>query len=482
MLKNMFNLTDHFRRLLNYRRTTVALVVLNVVVACGILWTTRNTILSDTWSYLGLAEGLLHGKFSMWWPLATEHPDTFRTPGYPLFVAFFIKLFGNWKATLVAQFILYWFALYLTLKVAERFDASRVVRNLILLLLIPMINVPYYIGQLYTEIPVLAAIALTLMVITKPGSRKWFDALLLGLLFGFIYQCKPIFLLFPVGYALLSIWFDRARPNIGANIIMLAMFGATVLPYAMWNYTNHGIFKATPLEGAGSYMHIGYWAGKTPAYTDRFYLHNFTGDEIIRFTPKDSVPAHIKEYEREWAGFKEKLAPFFTSKDSAMLAARPLMPYPIEGTYSTPYTLERERLLFQSTMEHYRKDPLYVLAYKSYSFVRLWVIGIQVKDFQEASMVQRLQMIYATASTGGLFLMSITLIPWGYRKGVLQLRTTWPLVAYLLYFGLIHVPFTIQSRYTTSVRFVLLILLALAIHGLWVGRSQVRSQVVDRPI
>ena len=88
---------------------------------------------------------------------------------------------------------------------------------------------------------------------------------------------------------------------------MLVVFGATVLPYVLWNYSNHGVFKATPLEGAGSYMHIGYWAGKTPGYTDRFYLQNFMGDELIRFTPEDSIPAHIKEYELEWAGFKEKV-------------------------------------------------------------------------------------------------------------------------------------------------------------------------------
>ena len=165
-----------------------------------------------------------------------------------------------------------------------------------------MINVPYYIGQLYTEIPVLAAIALTLLVIARRGPVKWYDPLVLGLLFGFIYQCKPIFLLFPFGYTLLSIFFDRALPNIKGNIVMLVVFGATVLPYVLWNYSNHGVFKATPLEGAGSYMHIGYWAGKTPGYTDRFYLQNFMGDELIRFTPEDSILSliHISEPTRPY--------------------------------------------------------------------------------------------------------------------------------------------------------------------------------------
>lgn len=474
----MSTVSERLHRILDHRRTTFVLVGVNVLVSCAIIWASRHTVLSDTWSYLGLAEGILHGEFSMWWPLDMDYPDTFRTPGYPLFIAVCITLFGSWKSTLVVQFLLYWIALYLTLEVVKRFDPGRVAGNLVLLLLIPMINVPYYIGQLYTEIPVLAAIACTLLIITRPGLRKWYDPLVLGLLFGFIYQCKPIFLLFPVGYVVLSFWFDRSRKELRANGIMLAVFGATVLPYALWNWSNHGVFKATPLEGAGSYMHIGYWAGKIPGYTDRFYLQNFMGDEVVRFTPEDSIPSHIREYEREWGEFKAQLDPLFTAKDSAMLAARPNMPHPVEGTYSTAYTLARERLLFQSTMEHYRKDPLYVLAYKSYSAVRLWVIGIQREDFKRASLMGRLQMIYATASTAAVFLLGILLLPWAYRKGVLTLRTSWPLVAYLLYFGVLHVPFTIQARYTTSVRFVLLILLAVAIHGLWTGRGT-RSEESD---
>jgi hypothetical protein len=468
---------DHIYRILNDGRTTVVLIIVNLFVTCAVVWASRTTVLSDTWSYLGLAEGLLHGEFSMWWSLDTDHPDTFRTPGYPLFVAMCITLFGHWKATLVVQFLLYWLALVMTLVVIERLDPRRIARNLFLLLLVPMVNVPYYIGQLYTEIPVLAAITLTLVLITRPGARKWYDPVLLGLLFGFIYQCKPIFLLFPFGFILLSIWFDRSRPNMISNAILFVTFTATVLPYAFWNLSNHGVFKATPLEGAGSYMHIGYWGGKMPGYSDRFYLQNFMGDELVRFTPQDSIPGHIRQYEREWLAFKQELAPLMTAKDSAMLAALPLLPYPAEPTYNTSYTLARERLLFNSTMQHYLEDPLYVLTYKSYSAIRLWVIGIQRGDLQAASKAGRLQMIYATASTGLIFLLCLLVIPWAYRAGVLALSSTWPFVAYLIYFGIMHVPFTIQARYTTSVRFVLLTLLALSIGRLlWGGGPAARTE------
>jgi hypothetical protein len=181
-------------------------------------------------------------------------------------------------------------------------------------------------------------------------------------------------------------------------------------------------------------------------------------------------------YEREWVAMKAELDPLLTAKDSAMLAAMQHLPHPAEGTYNTAYTLKREQLLFRSTMEHYKADPLYVLAYKSYSAVRLWVIGIQRQEFLKASMMGRLQMVYATASTGLMFLLSVILLPLAYRRGVLSLRTTWPFLAYLAYFGLLHVPFTIQARYTTSVRFLMFALLALAIGRLW-RRPQEAVQV-----
>lgn len=452
-------------RFLAMKKVFYTLLVLNALVTCSILWASRGTILSDTWSYLGLAEGILHGQYSMWWPLGDGYPDTFRMPGYPLFVALFVGLFGNWHSVLVAQFILYVLSIYLALRTIDLLGGDRAARSVFLIILLPMVNVPFYIGQLYAEIPVMAAIGLAIYLEARHRVWTWGTAVGIGLLLGFIFQCRPVFLLFPLAYAVCALLLDKHHAKLRPLLLMVAVFGATLLPFGAWSLANHGVFKVTPLQGAGSYMHLGYWSGKTPGYTDRFYLGNFNGDEVLRFTPKDSVPANIRAYEMEWAEIKDQIDPLLTAKDTAMREAQHRLTH-THPTYNSAYTMLREELLLDKAVRHYLDDPWYTLAFKSYSAVRLWVIGIQIGEFRSASLAGKLQMLFATMSTGMIFLVFILFVPLAYLRGVLSIRTTWPILLYLAYSTVIHLPFTIQSRYTVPVRLLMFILMAMAIMGL----------------
>ncbi|MBL7944921.1 MAG: glycosyltransferase family 39 protein [Flavobacteriales bacterium] len=463
----MANALHWFFQTLDRRRTFHLLIVLNALVAVATLWLSRATFLSDGWSYLGLAEGLLHGEYSMWWPLEAEYPDTFRAPGYPAFLAFFIKIFGTWKSVYVVNAVLYAVALYLTLGVIERLDPRLGTRSLFLLLLLPLMNVPYYIGQLYTEIPVLAAFSLVLHLIV--GRTRWSigTAVVLGLTLGFVHLCKPIYLLLPLALIIAAVIKDRRNFDLRGHAVMVVTIFVILLPYGLWNERNHGQFKVTPIEGGGGYMHFAYWCGKMPGYTDHFSLGNFTGDELIRFTPEDSVPGHIAAFEREWAFINAQTHPLLTAKDSIMLNSRDKLPYVAEPTYNTRFAMTRERLLKERAFALMWNDPWYTLAYKSYSAVRLWVIGIQRADFAAASTAKKVEMLYATLSTGLLFLLGIIMIPLAYFRKVISLRNTWPLLLLVVYTGLLHVPFTIQSRYTVCVRFAMLGLLSLACAAIW---------------
>jgi hypothetical protein len=458
-------------RMLATQRAFRVLLVLNVLMVFFLMWSTRGVVLSDTWSYVGLAEGILHGEYSMWWPLEADYPDTFRTPGFPLMIAVVMFVFGTWKAMVWVNFVLYWVALYLTLRTIGRYDPRPLTRNLFLLLLLPMINVPYYINQVYTEIPTLVAISLFLFVVMRPGKWTVGGSAALGLLFGFMFQCKPVFLIFPTLFAVAAFLMDRKNFDVRGQMVMLFTFVVTLLPYGYWNLRNHGVFKVTQLEGGGGYMHFSYWCGKMPGYTDHISLGNFTGDEIIRFTPEDSVPKHIAAFEEEWAEIKSRIDPLLTAKDSVMVASRADMPYIPHMTFNSEFTLMREKILQRQGLEHMWNDPWYTLAYKSYSAVRLWVIGIQRGDFQRASIAGKVQMLYATGITGLVFLLSLALIPLAYERGRLSWASTWPLVFALVYVGFFHLPFTIQARYTTCVRFAMLALLAMAIAGLTQGRA-----------
>jgi hypothetical protein len=442
-----------------------ALLLLNATVAALVLWASRHTMLSDSWSYLRLAEGILHGQYSMWWQLGDGYPDTFRTPGYPLLIAAFLKLFGSWKPLLVLQFVLYAAGVQLSMLTLDRLGGGRAERSLFLLLLLPMVNIPFYIAQLYTEIPILAAIALVIYLMARYPVWTWRVAVAIGLLLGFVFQCRPIFLLMPFVLVAAAWVMDRKPGMVPPQLLMLAVFCLTVLPFGIWTKVNHGIFKVTPLEGAGSYMHLGYWSGKTPGYTDTYYLRNFNGDELVQFTPRDSVPSHIRAYGKEWEGIKAQLDPLLTAKDSAMMAL-PTVKTHQQRTYNTHYTLLREKLLTKLALQHYWNDPWYTLKFKAYSAVRLWVTGIQVQEFRDASMGGKLAMLYATVSTGLEFLLFIVLVVWAYGRRKLSIRKTWPMLLFLVYSTILYLPFTIQSRYTVPVRMVMIMILVLAMRGL----------------
>ena len=152
-----------------------------------------------------------------------------------------------------------------------------------------------------------------------------------------------------------------------------------------------------------------------------------------------------------------------------MLASRDRAPYGVVNTYNTRYTRLREQLLLGKAIEHYRRDPWYLLKYKAYSAVRLWVIGIQRDEFRQASASQKIRSLYASVSTGIVFLLFMILIPLAMARRRVTWAEAWPMLAGVAYFGIMHLPFTIQARYTTPVRMAMLALLAVSICRLLAG-------------
>lgn len=472
-MATMKKMGDVALRFLQRRSTSWFLLALNIVVAAGIMWSTRNVVLADAWSYIGLANGILHGEYSMWWHLAEDYPDTVRMPGFPLVIAGVMALFGTWKSMIWVNALLYGVALLCTRAVIHRVDGRVLTWNLFLLLLIPMIFIPYYITQVYTEVPVLALTSLALYIGMRPGPLRWPWALALGLVFGCAFQFKPVLLLLPPLYAVCRWWQGRSWAEARGLVLMLTVFGATLLPYGLWNRFQHGVFKITPLEGGAGVMHFGLWAGKLPGYTEKAYWHNFAGDELIRFTPEEDIPANIAAYEQEWQGVNERLTPLLTAHDLVLFTDTVEPPYPSMRTLNPEYTVLRDRLLIDRTIQLAKTDPLYTALFKTYSAVRFWVIGIQRADFAGASFAGRAQMLYATGITLLAFVATLVLVPLAFRRGYVAWSGIWQFVFYMLYFGLFHLPFAIQARYTVPVRFAMFAVLAMAVAGLLEGRKGV---------
>jgi len=244
---------------------------------------------------------------------------------------------------------------------------------------------------------------------------------------------------------------------------MLVLFVCTMIPYGMWNKTHHGTFKITSIEGGGGVFHLGYWSFKLPDYTENRYWGNYCPREMISFSDEKDREANISSYNKEWDLIDSLTAPYLTTQDSEMIALQPKYPY-LFKTYSSGYTQKREQLLKQLAIEHIKADPVYYVKEKFYSAIRLWVTGIPVKEYKSAGIARRIYLIYPFIITGITFLAGLIFITIGFIKIKRYRKQMLPLLLITLYFGIMHIPFTIQSRYTIPVRFELLLMIAAAVY------------------
>ena len=448
--------------LLDARSTYYALLALNGLVVLTLWWSMRHDRGGDFKAYIGEAEGIMHGSFSMFWMLDHPIPDTFRTPGYPLYIACILWLFGNWKALKIVQLIMYVLIVHFVLRLIDQYDDRPRAKNCFLLLLLLSPNIPWYIPVMSPEIPVILCISVLLVRDPLWKTQTWLGAIAAGLLYGFIFQCRPIFLFFPIARVVCDIAFASQRVAWGKSAVVVLTYVATLLPFGFWNLKEHGQFRLTPLEGGGGVMHMGYWSGRIPGHAEYHYWANTAGDEMMLFVPRADVPRNVALFEREWDGIDSALAPFVSAQDSFMLFQTKRIEHAIP-TYSTRYTLERERLLKGLTIAHIKEDPGYFTKYKIYSLFRLWIVGVPHDGFRTAGIIGKLSMLFAFAITLGIFLIATVVLPMAYRRGLMSLRNTYPLLLYVFYFWLTHLPFVIQTRYTIPVRMILYVLIALAI-------------------
>src|SRR5688572_24475828 len=245
------NLRDRFIKLLKSSKTTRLLFILNIVVSLVIFILLRNDTGGDTHTYIGLADGILSGNYSYWHFLENPFPDTFRNPGYPLFLVF-IRIFEKSIITIqIIQLLLYFFSIQLVLGILKNTFQRIEINNLFLIFLLPAVYMPIYTKDIFPEILVTFLILLSFRIQIKLSDSKIYKYVLLGLLYGFMFQVRPVFILVPVIILILNFFTKRQAFNWPGNILLLSVFILTMIPYGLWNKKNHGVFKITSLEGGG---------------------------------------------------------------------------------------------------------------------------------------------------------------------------------------------------------------------------------------
>lgn len=448
-----------------------ALVVLNILAVVGMFIAYREPHGGDLYTYQALADGLLHGEYSMWWQLPVDVPDTLRNPGYPVFLAAFRIFTMSLLPVQIAQALLYCLSVFWTVKLIQRLGGSRAAVAVFLLLLLPSINIAFYNTSLFAETLTLFLVTAFMHVATT-GPLGPGRAVLMGLLLGAAFQCRSPLLYLPFVWAAVVWLSDRRRAVLAPLAVFLLTFVATTVPYGMWNLRNHGVYSVTPIEGGAGVLHFGWWTGRIPGHTENWYWGNFASVEMVDFVPPERVPAEVEAFNAEWRTIDSAVAPLMNATDTLMLAAREENRN-LFKSFNSRYTLERERLLKEATVRNVKEEPGYTFLHSAYTAVRMWVTGVQLDKFHGASMMGKVSQLYPFLLTLVMFLLAIVLVPWAlFREKGLWKKWLTPLLL-CVYFGLIHIPAHIQSRYTIPVRMLLMALIALALVQ-WLKRRKNR--------
>ena len=429
-----------------------------VVLVSLLLWAmNRNVESGDHYTYLFYLKGFEAGRYSYWYFLEDYIPDTFRNPGYPLFLYLLSFISPSVHFIQFVQWVLLMGAVIIMLKIIELYQQGYLIKNLFLIFVLLNFVTLSYSAYVFPENLVLFVITLIVFVEIKWESG-WKKTILLVFLYGFCFQVRPVILFIPfIRFAYYLYFRSKEKPLF--NIAFIVLFAATLLPYAFWNKKHHDQFKITPLEGGGGVMYLGYWSPKMlNVVEDRYWRNVMYEDALFNFVDMKDVPHHVKLFNNEWDSIERICSKYMTAKDTAILLEMKKHPH-LFVTYNTTYTLEREKLLKELAVRHYLSDLKYTVSLKTYTFFRLWYTGLTAKQFMSERMSVFIPQLLAFLTTFTTLLLFIGYFLYAlFRRRDLLLNMMIPLF-WCAYFAAIHVPFAIQSRYTIPVRFLYLFVL-----------------------
>ena len=195
-------------------------------------------------------------------------------------------------------------------------------------------------------------------------------------------------------------------------------------------------------------------------------------NEIISFTDFKDTSVNIKAFNQEWDFIDSSCAKYLTPYDSLTISVMNKFPYFFK-TYNTEYTLYREKLIQKVTFDDIKKDFYFTVKVKLFTIMRSWVTGIQRNDLQDKRFIIWAGALYFSIVSCIIFFASIILVPYAFYKRKLLWENSMTAIVLIVYYGIIHLPFAIQARYTIPLRLVLLLILARSISGLFSKKNKI---------
>src|SRR5579863_1320230 len=240
--------TDQSRRTTVPPRLLVCVALLAFITGLAYFLYFGPTYQPDSPSYIVPAKNLLNGSGLM---DARGHPDTVRTPGYPLFLAPFLRVGLDLKYLVLFQHLLR--ILLIVAATAVAFSLTGKFRPAIIAGVLLCIDLPMLAAanSVLTEMlfTVILAVALWLLWRDSERPERWWSYFLLcAFLCGLSVLVRPIslFIFVPAGaYLLLT----RKAHKWRAAISFTLAFSVLPLSWATRNYVRSGYFTLSTISG-----------------------------------------------------------------------------------------------------------------------------------------------------------------------------------------------------------------------------------------
>lgn len=447
-----------------FTKPKLLLLALNFFVGLAIFTLSANSFFPDQDDYIALAESILFGKFSSYFYLDTYYPATLRSPGYPIFLAFFLSFSSNIFLIKFSQLFFYFCSIILAMQIVKHLTKDDSAQYIFLALSTICIQIPYYAALISSELVTIFLVILILYFLLTKQSNNVLTNFITGILFAFLVMVKPAFLLLPFLLFAAVLFFYRAQCKKYLLIIIFFIIG--VSPFSAWNLHHHGVFKPTTIEGMATIAHMGYWNFKLPiGYKSQFdsYQTVIVPDLTNPFKFSDAEKINnMQIFEEQWRVINLKLEPYlpetFASDLSYMKKNGSIF-----IAYPSDYVIEREKLLTAVIIQDIKNDPGYYIKTRIYNFFRVFFTGINPTNFSsEISFLSKAQMLLA-------FVISFSIIFCGFLFVTFFIIKNWRNLSYeifvmyifIIYTAGVHMPFSVQARYSVPIHLCLLILLSI---------------------
>lgn len=467
--------------LLRSQRLTTILIALHVIMLVGVVLLPHVPSVDEP-TYVALAQSMENGGFSVWGDHYDPAPvDTHRTHGYPMFILVLFRAYDSITAIFIAQALLSFTTLLLVLHVVRHHPQSTLLKNVFLLAMVPQLQLLHYVSQVFPE--VLMSFLCSAIALSYHGERvsRWMVLLRVVLSAG-AFWVRPVMLLFPAMVLVADLLLLRGPlrwSGLRRNAMVLvwtALLGP--VPFAYWNFVNHGVPKPVPISGSAVFENMGIWQLRLPGYgTMHYFQHSSFGREFVPWVNGLEAHEHYARYQEQWARIHTAADPFKTVEDRARLPL--MMTHPQRfAARSAQYSIALNRAIDEENKAMIKAEPFYYLATRLYTIVRLWVtnINLPMKRIVYRPTPGRFPLVRQPEGIIGwskvLLPFIITLVSFGLGLPYLLYtifrdRKRWFPRRYLLYMimyvWLIHVPMVIQSRYTVPVHVLAILCITLAL-------------------